>query len=135
MLEIFKKEKHLKLFIILIALHTFAIGLVLTFMPVEYFEFFGYKRINETFFPIQAGAFHIILSVGYILSLREKCKERYFLQYIILIKFFAFMFLMLYVLLVVPVLIVIISAFVDLAMGILLLIFYKNLSGEEKNGR
>jgi hypothetical protein len=134
-LKYLKKEKYLKLLIILIALHTFAIGLVLTFLPVEYLEFFGYKKINESFFPIQAGAFHIILSAGYILALREKCKERYFLQYMIIIKFFAFVFLLLYVLLVVPVLIVIISAFVDLAMGILLLIFYINLSGEEGNGR
>lgn len=133
MIEIFKSEKKLKIFLILIALHTFLIGVALIILPADLFSIFGYNNLNEPFFAIQAGVFHIVLSIGYIVAVNEKCKERYFLQYIILIKFIAFVFLILYYLIAANIPVIILSAIIDLILGILLLMFYLKLKGVIKN--
>jgi hypothetical protein len=55
--------------VVLVALHSFVIGIMLIFATGWVLDFAGFK-VNCTFFPRQSGAFHIILAAGYFLEYR-----------------------------------------------------------------
>ena len=57
--------------VILIALHSLAVGLVLLFVPVWAARFGGWGAVEPTFFVRQGGAFHLVVAVGYILEYRR----------------------------------------------------------------
>jgi len=54
--------------VLLIALHTFAIGLGLFLVPAWALEFGGWKALPPLFFPRQAGIFHFVLGIGYLVE-------------------------------------------------------------------
>ncbi len=54
--------------IILIALHSFAIGIVLLWAPPWGFQLAGWENVEPLFFPRQAGIFHIVLATGYLVE-------------------------------------------------------------------
>jgi len=58
-----KLEKWL---IILIGIHSFAVGLALLAAPLWVAGFFGWGEVTPLFFARQAGIFHIVLAVGYV---------------------------------------------------------------------
>ena len=52
--------------VVLIALHTYGIGLALLVLPEWSLRFGGWETIPPLFFPRQAGVFHLVLGTGYL---------------------------------------------------------------------
>lgn len=61
-------EKHERLLIILIALHSFIVGLMLLFAADWAVRFAGWAGADPIFFIWQAGAFHFVLATGYLVE-------------------------------------------------------------------
>jgi hypothetical protein len=56
--------------VLLVALHSFAIGIMLMFTTAWVLPFAGWDEVSHLFFPRQSGAFHIILAAGYFWEFR-----------------------------------------------------------------
>jgi hypothetical protein len=54
--------------VVLIALHTYVIGVALLAVPEWALRFGGWEAIPPLFFPRQAGVFHLVLGTGYLLE-------------------------------------------------------------------
>lgn len=117
-------EKYLKIFLILISLHSLSIGISFIFFPIDYFELFGYNKINERFFVFQGGAFHIVMAIGYLIAAYINSEKKVFLIFIITVKFLATFFLFTYFIFN-QIWIVLISGFSDFIMAIIIYYFYK----------
>lgn len=52
--------------VVLIALHTYAIGVTLLVLPEWSLRFGGWETTPPPFFPRQAGVFHLVLGTGYL---------------------------------------------------------------------
>jgi hypothetical protein len=52
--------------VVLIALHTYGIGVALLMLPEWALRFGGWETIPPLFFPRQAGVFHLVLGTGYL---------------------------------------------------------------------
>jgi hypothetical protein len=52
--------------VVLIALHTYGIGVGLLVVPELALRFGGWEMIPPLFFPRQAGVFHLVLGTGYL---------------------------------------------------------------------
>lgn len=52
--------------VVLIALHTYGIGVALLVVPGWALTFGGWQTIPPLFFPRQAGVFHLVLGSGYL---------------------------------------------------------------------
>jgi hypothetical protein len=76
-------------YVVLVSLHTFAVGAGLFFVPDWALRFGGWQVIPQPFFPRQAGIFHFILGIGYLVEFRRL--QGLFLM--ITAKTFAFVFL------------------------------------------
>jgi hypothetical protein len=53
-------------YVVLVALHTFAVGAGLFFVPSWALRFGGWQVVPPLFFPRQAGIFHFILGTAYL---------------------------------------------------------------------
>jgi hypothetical protein len=60
-----KLEKWL---IVLIALHSIGVGTLLLATPRWAVSFAGWEEVDPLFFPCQAGVFHIVLGMGYLIE-------------------------------------------------------------------
>jgi hypothetical protein len=119
-MKLLTKEKFLPIFLWLIAIHSFFVGLGLILSPAEFFEFLGYNNLTERFFPTQGGVFHILMSVGYLLAVL-KIKESYDLViFSIIVKSTASLFLIIYFLAALPKMIILLSGVGDGVMAIIL---------------
>jgi hypothetical protein len=58
----------LRLLVWLIAAHSFVIGLVLLFASGWGLRLGGWTELPPTFFPMQGGAFHLVVAFGYVLE-------------------------------------------------------------------
>ncbi len=54
--------------IVLVALHSLAVGGVLALFPRFALDFAGFDPATPAFFPRQAGVFHVVLAFGYLLE-------------------------------------------------------------------
>ncbi len=54
--------------VVLIALHTYAIGVALLAVPGWALRFGGWEAVPPLFFPRQAWVFHLVLGTGYLLE-------------------------------------------------------------------
>ncbi len=54
--------------IVLIAVHSVTVGLFLLFLTRWGVDFGGWEGLNLTFFARQAGSFHIVVAIGYLLE-------------------------------------------------------------------
>ena len=54
--------------ILLIAVHSVMVGIFLLFLTRWGVEFGGWQELSPTFFARQAGVFHIVVAVGYLLE-------------------------------------------------------------------
>ncbi len=54
--------------VVLIALHTYTIGIALLAVPAWALRFGGWETVPPLFFPRQAGLFHFVLGTGYLLE-------------------------------------------------------------------
>ena len=61
-------ETHERILIILIALHSFAVGAMLMFAAKWAVRFAGWQGADPIFFIWQAGAFHFVLATGYLVE-------------------------------------------------------------------
>ena len=54
--------------VVLIALHSYAVGFFLLFVTKWGAEFGGWDDVRTLFFPRQAGIFHFVVATGYLLE-------------------------------------------------------------------
>ena len=54
--------------VLLVSLHSFAVGALLSLFPRMGLAFAGFGGAIPTFFPRQAGVFHLVLAFGYLLE-------------------------------------------------------------------
>jgi hypothetical protein len=78
-----------RVFVVLVALHTFAVGAGLFFVSEWALRFGGWQVIPPLFFPRQAGIFHFILAIAYL----EEHRRWGGVSLIVLAKSFAVVFL------------------------------------------
>jgi hypothetical protein len=110
----------------LVALHSFVVGLALMFMPKEFFNlYFDYQPISERFFSVQAGVFHIVLSIGYALTAIDWKRYEGIVILSLTAKFIATLFLFSYSILITWIPIVFVSGVGDLLMGLVILWTYR----------
>jgi hypothetical protein len=83
-------ERHEWLLISLVALHSAIIGVVFILAPNWTVHFGGWAGIDPAFFGRQAGAFHIVLAIGYLV---EFARHRS-IGLILIAQTFAFVFRM-----------------------------------------
>jgi len=120
----------LKLYLWLIAIHSFIVGVVLIVLPCDALAFFGFEII-EKFFSTQGGVFHIVMTVAYILAAVNLGKSDLLIYFSITAKFIATVFLFSYFLFKNPIWTVLLSGFGDLLMGMILLVIFVNYKKRE----
>jgi len=64
-LEYRRLEKWL---VVLIALHSYAVGFFLLFLTEWGVAFGGWDNVTTLFFPRQAGIFHVVIATGYLIE-------------------------------------------------------------------
>lgn len=115
----------LKLFLWLIAIHSFLVGVLLIVLPADMLAFFGFGII-EKFFSTQGGVFHIVMSVAYILAATNLGKSDLIIYFSISAKFIATAFLFSYFVFKNQIWTVLFSGLGDCIMAILLLVLFIN---------
>ena len=121
------KERYRCLFqwiLILIAIHSIFFGLALIIFPIPWIEYFGFK-LEEKFFAIQGGVFHLIISVAYIMAAKTPDDAFKLVLLSCVTKFAAAIFLLAYYLYDSSLIMVLFSGICDFLMGIAILISYQ----------
>ena len=113
-------------------LHTTGVAIGLFVFPPEYLGIFGLDSYHGRFFQSQAGIFHLVFGVAYLLTLYQWEKAPALIFFVVVAKSIAIVFLVLYYFLFEPAWIILISAFGDGFLGITLLLLYTQLL-QEKN--
>ena len=121
-----KAERFLKLFMCLVALHSFAVGIGLIIFPSSAFEYLGFEPTFDRFFSTQGGVFHIVMAVGYAMPCINLNKFKSLVTFAVVVKFIAAIFLVLYFCLVRTQLLIILSAVSDFIMGATILILFRS---------
>ena len=117
----------LSILLYLIALHSFIVGAVLVVIPFETLEYFGYHNYQGTFFKVQGGVFHLVMSLVYFLAARDLNRIRILIYLTIISKFIATVSLFSYYLFIDRIWMVAASGAGDLLMGILVLLLFLRL--------
>jgi hypothetical protein len=121
-----RPDKLLSTVLVLVAIHTLAIGLILMAQPAVFMELVGFNPNCEHFFPAQGGAFHLIVFVVYLMGAIHIEKYRYFIVLSIFIKAVATFFLLIYCFAAEFKWIVFISGIVDCAMGLMIFLAFQH---------
>ncbi len=124
----FRTYKLLKIFLALIAIHSFCVGLGLILIPLDYYEFFGFTAYSGNFFKIQGGVFHIVLCGAYVPAALDPVGNRVMIRFAIFAKFTATVFLTGYAVFIDMVWMVLASGIFDFLMGLILVWFHKGLT-------
>jgi hypothetical protein len=119
-------DKLLSMVLVLVAIHTLAIGLTLIAQPAILMEFAGFNPHGEHFFPAQGGAFHLIMVVVYLMGATHIEKYHSFIVLSIFIKAFATFFLLIYCFAAEFKWIIFISGVVDCAMGLIIFLAFQH---------
>jgi hypothetical protein len=119
-----------RLFILLwlIAIHSFIVGLILMAAPAEVFQFFGFSDMPG-FFSVQAGVFHLVMVVAYMMCAYTLTRELKMIWFCVSAKFIATVYLLIYYFLAESVWVLLVSGILDFLMGLLLwmaFVHYKN---------
>jgi energy-coupling factor transporter transmembrane protein EcfT len=125
-----KVGKILSVFLWLVALHSFIVGIGLIILPSSVFELLEFELTFDRFFSTQGGVFHIAMSVGYAIAAYDKIKFRQIILFSIIVKFIATVFLITYFLFITSQWLVILSGISDLLMGVSILYLYRVLVKE-----
>lgn len=124
---ILRSLKLLKIYLILVAIHSFCVGLGLILIPLEFFDLFGFFEYSGNFFKIQAGVFHIVMCGAYVSAARDPVGNRLMISFSIFAKMIATVFLISYAVLINMAWIVLASGIFDFVMGLVLIWFLKGL--------
>lgn len=125
-----KVDKAITVFLWLVALHSFLIGIGLIFLPLSAFKFLEFNTTFDRFFSTQGGVFHIAMAICYAMAGYDKIKYRQLIVFSIIVKFIAAIFLIIYFLIVSSQWLIIVSAVSDLLMGVIILHLYRLLTAE-----
>ena len=109
----------------LISIHSFIVGVALIASSPELLELFGYKLINERFFSVQGGVFHIVMCVGYSMAAINPLRFDGIIFLSIFAKFMATAFLIIYSIFCDWILVVFLSGIGDFLIGLAIFYFYK----------
>ncbi len=113
-MEIIKNpRKRLSLLLVLIAIHSFCVGVGLIIRPAELMLLFGFGTCYERFFPTQGGVFHIVMVVGYLMAAYDVDENHSMIIFSILVKIMATVFLFIYFIAVEQIWLVLMSGFSD----------------------
>jgi Na+-driven multidrug efflux pump len=122
-----KVEKAISVFLWLVALHSFVVGVCLILLPSSVFVYLGFNPSFDRFFSTQGGVFHIIMSVCYAMGAHDVKKFLALVIFSFIVKFIAAIFLLLYFVLISSQLLIILSCVSDLVMGLIIFILYIKL--------
>lgn len=119
-------NKYISYFLFLIGIHSFVVGVGLLFLPPTILDFFGLVNCKESFFQAQGGVFHIAMSVAYAMAGLKVTKSIRLIQFIITVKFIAFVFLIVYFYFVLSAWLILLSGIGDGLIGLILFILYQS---------
>jgi len=120
----------MRIFLYLVALHSFLVGLLLMLLPPDIMTLFGYALVNERFFQIQAGVFHLVMVLAYLMAASDPARRQILVIFIYRVKFLATVFLFSYALFVQSSLTIIGSGLGDLIMGAIVLFLHRKMKEE-----
>lgn len=137
MKKIFNKTYSELLVIVLwiIAFHSFCVGVGLITAPSELFEFFGYSKCTERFFPTQGGVFHIVMAIGYIMGALRVHKTEDLVVFTIIVKLCATVFLLIYFIALKQTWLILFSGLSDGLMGLIVYWLYTNSKSKVVRGK
>ena len=124
-------SKRFTLLFWLIALHSFLVGWLLILHPARLIHMFGFHPIDNDFFPVQGGVFHVLMSLFYLAVARRWEGYRSLVNLSIIIKASALFFLLSYYFFMERILIVLISGLVDGIMAGVMLAAYHSCQQQE----
>lgn len=125
-----KTDKLLSVFLYLVALHSFIVGLCLILLPDSVFQFLGFTQTFDRFFSTQGGVFHIAMSFAYAMGAYNPIKYKQLVIFSIFVKFIATIFLFTYYIFISNQWLIILSGFSDLIMGLTTLLMFRKLKNE-----
>jgi hypothetical protein len=126
-----KVDKILSVFLWLVAIHSFLVGIGLIVLPASVFEFLGYQSTFDRFFSTQGGVFHIVMAVGYAMAGYDKKRFECLILFSIIVKFIATVFLIIYFTVISSQLLIILSGISDFMMGNIIFFLYRKLKQEQ----
>ncbi len=122
--------KLLRIFLILVALHSFCVGLGLILIPLDYFDLFGFHAYSGIFFKTQAGIFHLVMCGAYVSAALDPSGNRIMIRFAIFAKMFATVFLVSYAVFIDMIWTVLASGIIDFVMGLILIGFDMGLKNQ-----
>jgi hypothetical protein len=117
----------LRIFLILVSIHSFCVGLGLIFIPLGLYEFFGFRGYGGNFFKIQAGVFHIVMCLAYSWAALDPVRNVILIRFAIVAKMMATVFLISYAVFIDMIWTVMASGVGDFLMGLVLVWFHRGL--------
>jgi hypothetical protein len=120
--------KLMKVFLALVALHSFCVGVGLIALPLGYFDLFGLGGYQGAFFKTQGGVFHIVMCGAYLPAAMNPVKNILLVRFSIFAKFTATVFLLSYAFIYEMAWIILVSGILDLLMGLVLYWFHRKLN-------
>jgi len=118
-MEIIRNPRsRLSLLLILVAIHSFCVGVGLIIRPAELMQLFGFGTCYERFFPTQGGVFHIVMVVAYLMAAINVDEHHSLIIFSIIVKIMATVFLFIYFIAVEQIWLVLASGLSDGIMGI-----------------
>ncbi len=117
----------LKWILILTSIHSFLVGVGLIFVTNQLRIYFGFAPSSEQFFQTQGGVFHIVMSVAYFLGGVNQTKYKALIEFSIIVKIFATVFLLTYFIFINSSILILFSGVTDCLMFLIILIYYKRI--------
>jgi hypothetical protein len=111
----------------LFVIHTTCVAIGLIVLPGNYLIYFGLVGYQGRFFQVQAGVFHLVMGVAYLLAIYHGEKQPGLVYFAVIAKSMAFVFLLFYSIFMERSWIIILSGIGDGVMGLILLIIYRRL--------
>ncbi len=121
MKKVFDPKKNLTVFLWLVALHSFLVGIGIIILPESMYKLLGLEVFPGDFFRYQGGVFHIVMSIAYTGAVFNAQVNKGLVILCVIAKFMAVVFLFSYYFLIANVGIIIFSGIGDLLMGIIVL--------------
>ena len=113
----------LRLFLVLVAIHSTLVGICLIVSPVSFIEYLGFP-MKEKFYAVQGGVFLLVVSVAYLMAAKDIKAGKNLVEFSFIAKFMATVFLFTYYFAVNPIFLVLFSGLGDLIMGLIIYRLY-----------